>query len=495
MKSKLTLLIVMAISAVVLFQGINLPFAGHHDWNSVMYANVAHNHLRYGLANTKLGMVTKFGYFPNESFGYFTHYPPLMPLLLAVSFSIFGVVEWAGRLVPILSSLVMIFFIFKLANKHWNLMTAFFASAFLTGSPMLVYFSKIPVHETVVLGFTGMAFWFYSEWLTHKNIKYFWLLTTSIILAQLTSWSGFYLAGLIPIHFFLFQRKKLRKFTKKIVFILFLGPVMFFLHIAHIGILSRREGLLSLFKGFLFRLNVSEESANYGFTYSKFLERQTTWILTYFTRAITILSIIWIAQFIFRRIKKKPLKLQESLLLLLLFFGFSHNLIFQNLAFIHDYMLIYALPFFAISAAVTLAKFIAWLRTKSKLVAILGALMIIVLTVTEKTEVIKGLFHSGDSNTAHPLGIAINRYTEPGEKVLILSPQFMVYHDVFLRYYADRTIAPAYDLASENIQEYRYVIIPLSHDFVSAEDKIFLNNNYRSTNNGSWITFDINQPK
>lgn len=495
MKHKLTLVFIMIVSVVVLTWGINLPFAGHHDWNSVMYANVARNHLRYGLVKTKLGMVVDFGYFPNGTFGYFTHYPPLMPLLLAASFSIFGIVEWAGRLVPILSSLIMIFFIFKLVHKHWSLMTAFFASVFLTGSPMLIYFSKIPVHETVVLGFTGMAFWFYSEWLTQKKNKYFWLLTISIILAQLTSWSGFYLTGLIPVHFLLFQRKRIRKSIKKILLIFSLGPIIFFLHLAHINLISGQKGLISLLKGFLFRLNVSQEAANYGFTYAKFFQRQTSWILIYFTRIITILALVWLVYFFLNRIKQKPIKLQESLIILLLVFGFSHNLIFQNLAFIHDYMLIYALPFFAVSAAVMLAKLVTWFRTKSRFAAFLAAIVIILLTVTERLEVVRDLFHSGDTNTAYPLGIALNQDTKPEEKILILSPQFMVYHDVFLRYYADRRIAPAYTLASENLQEFRYVVIPLSHDFVSLEDKIFLNKNYHSTHKGGSVIFDINQPK
>ncbi len=133
---KLLDLIVTIISFLILSYGINLPYTGQHDWNSVMYANIARNHLRYGLAQTKLGMLTTYDHVAPEFFGFFTHYPPLMPLLLALSFVFFGITEWAGRLVPILSSVVMIYFLFRLVQSVWNTRTGVLTTVFLTFSPI-----------------------------------------------------------------------------------------------------------------------------------------------------------------------------------------------------------------------------------------------------------------------------------------------------------------------------------------------------------------------
>src|SRR3989344_8607617 len=196
--NKLLPVIVSLTAFLILLYGINLPFAGQHDWNSVMYSNIARNHLRYGLLATKLGMATNFGQLlPGESLGFFTHYPPLMPLLLAGSFAIFGITEWAARIIPVISAVILVYFTFKLVQSIWDTATALITSVFLTLSPILLYYSKIPVHETVVLGFIGFTFWAYFA-------KRYWLIVTGLILSQLTSWAGYYLSLYLPLHSLLF---------------------------------------------------------------------------------------------------------------------------------------------------------------------------------------------------------------------------------------------------------------------------------------------------
>src|SRR3989344_5260555 len=156
--------IVTLAAFLILLIGINRHLvAGQHDWNSVFFGNAARNHLRLGLLKTKLGVVTNINPQPNEALAYYTHHPILMPLLLAGSLALFGAAEpdWAIRLVPVISAVVMIYFLFKLVEKLWDTSTAVLTAVFLTLSPMLLYYSKIPVHETVVLGFLGFTLWAY----------------------------------------------------------------------------------------------------------------------------------------------------------------------------------------------------------------------------------------------------------------------------------------------------------------------------------------------
>src|SRR3989344_2554478 len=124
-------LLVSLISLLILLVGINRPLAGQHDWNSVFFGNAARNHVRYGLLTTKLGVVTNVGYFPQENLSYYTHHPILMPLLLAGSMRIFGITEWAIRLVPIISATVLIYFLFKLVQQLWDAKTALLSTFFL----------------------------------------------------------------------------------------------------------------------------------------------------------------------------------------------------------------------------------------------------------------------------------------------------------------------------------------------------------------------------
>ena len=467
-------MLISLLSFIILLYGVNLPFAGQHDWNSVMYANAARNHLRYGLPATKLGVVTSFGpKHPNDPLGFFSHYPPLMPLLLAGSFSIFGVTEWAARLVPIISSAVLIYFMFKLAAYLWDLPTAVLTSIFLTFSPMLLYYSKIPVHETVVLGFLGLTFWAYVT-------KHYRLLILGLILSQLTSWAGYYLSLYLPLHGLIFSYLPRRK-----LLILFLiAPVMFLLHNFHSFWVSGSQAQASLWQVFLFRLNLNADAQSYGMTISGFLSRQSRWILIYFTRVLTLLSTAWL-------LINTRLNFKNSFVWLLLIFGFTHNLIFRHLSFIHDYMLIYALPFFALSSSIMLLKLYRRLAHNFALSVFIICLGLI-LFLTERIGYVQGLFASGKTNPGVPLGKTLSQHTPPEAKIIITSTQFMRYYDVFVRYYADRYVS-ATTFAPSELENADYLVIPKAHDIVSPELKQKLFGSYSHIDTPEGIIFNLHQ--
>lgn len=132
---------------------------------------------------------------------------------------------------------------------------------------------------------------------------------------------------------------------------------MFFLHLAHVKILTGSfigGGLLDVF---FFRFNPIATSSLYGFSYSRFIIQELRMIIVYFTRVIVFFSFLWIIYKLFwQRFLFSPSKLpkfqDDILLLLLLPFGLTPILLFQNLAFIHDYMIYYLLPFVTLSTAV-----------------------------------------------------------------------------------------------------------------------------------------------
>lgn len=476
-------IIAALLAFTVLLYGINLPFAGQHDWNSVMYSNIARNHLRYGLLATKLGMATNFGQLlPGETLGFFTHYPPLMPLLLAGSFAVFGITEWAARLVPILSAAVMIYFLFRLAERLWNTATAVIASLFAVFSPMLFYYSKIPVHETVVLGFLGFTFWAYST-------KHYRLTLVGLILSQLTSWTGYYLSLYLPLHALIFAPVRNRK---RLLAIFLVAPIMFLLHNLHVYWLSGFEAQRSLWEVFLFRLNANPAAQAYGITLGKFIVREASWTSLYFTRIMTILSGLWLLQFLSRRIRYLPVSFSESIILLLLVFGFTHNLIFRHLAYIHDYMLIYALPFFAVSSATVLMTIYRYFQNKSIYAPALIALVLVLFSV-ERLAYVQKLFQTGQVNPAVPLGKILSSYTPPSARIAITSVEFMRYYDVFVSYYADRRIAATASIKSEDLTGFDYLVIPKIHDLVTpqAKQKLLATYSYIDTSGG--IIINLNQ--
>jgi 4-amino-4-deoxy-L-arabinose transferase-like glycosyltransferase len=446
--------LVTLVAFLVLLIGINRPLAGQHDWNSVFFGNAARNHLRLGLLKTKLGVVTNINPQPDETLGYYTHHPILMPLLLTGSLALFGPAEpdWAIRLVPVISATVMVYFLFKLVRQLWGTSTAILAACFFTFSPMLLYYSKIPVHETVVLGFLGFTFWAYFA-------KRYWLVVIGLVLSQLTSWAGYYLSLYLPLHTLLFTPRRWSHGLLRGGLLFLIAPLMFLVFILHNFWLT--GNLESLFTAFLFRVNIPSASQIFGFSYGKFLILQARWIVIYFTRIVVLLGLGWLVGLIIRR----RITLQDSYLLLLLIFGFTHNALFRQQAFIHDYTLIYALPFFAIASAVVLSN----LKINKFIV-----LAILLLFATERLSYVKALFASGAANPGVPLGKAINRWAAPTDSSLILNTELMRFYDVFINYYADRKVIAADKLTPELMNQVDYIVIPKSHDYVTAEDKYWL---------------------
>ena len=459
--SKLVILAAFLILAV----GINRPLGGQHDWNSVFFGNAARNYLRLGLSQTKLGVVTNVNPQPGETLGYYTHHPILMPLTLAASIKIFGITDWAIRLVALISIVSLIYFLFKLTQQLWDTRTALITAFLLTISPITIYYSKIPIHETVSLGFLGLTFWAYFT-------KKYRLLILGLILSQLTSWAGYYLSLYLPLHSLLFSHLPRRK--SLIVFLV--APLMFLVFILHSFWLT--GNLESLFTAFLFRVNAPSPSQIFGFSYGKFLILQARWIVIYFTRIVVLLSLSWLVGLIIRR----RITFQDSYLLLLLIFGFTHNALFRQQAFIHDYTLIYALPFFATSAGVVLSK----LKINKFIL-----LAVITIIATERLSYIKALFHSGDANPGVSLGRSLNRWTDPSNSVLILNTELMRFYDVFIGYYADRKISSADRLTPELINQFDFIVIPQSHDYVTPADKYWLYTNFPHREISNGILFQL----
>ncbi len=468
--------IVTLIAFLVLTLGINRPLAGQHDWNSVFFGNAARNHTRLGLIKTKLGVVTNVNPLPTDTLNYYTHHPILMPLLLAGSLAIFGITDWAIRLIPVISATIMIYFLSKLVKKLWDIKTALLSVFFLTFSPILLYYSKIPIHETVVLGFLGFTLWAYIIWLKTNKLSFYYLTILGLILSQLTSWAGYYLSLYLPLHSLLFSHFPRRK----LLTLFLIAPVMFLLHNLHSYWLT--GSFTSLFQAFTFRVNPTASTQIFGFTYPQFFILQARWIVIYFTRILTGLSLIWLVGFL-TRLRRRSISLPDSFIVLLLIFGFTHNLIFRQQAFIHDYTLVYLLPFFALAPAVILSRLHHLLRRLNYLILFI----ILILFATERLSYLKALWRSGDANPGVPLGKAINRLTDSSQTTLILNTELMRFYDVFINFYADRKVIAADKLTPQLLDEVNYIIIPSTHDYVSSRDKnwLYRNLSHRLITNGT----------
>jgi 4-amino-4-deoxy-L-arabinose transferase-like glycosyltransferase len=113
-------LLIAALALALRCIGFTAPWAADNFGTAGGFFSIAaRNHLRYGYAATHLlPVVTAEG--PPSPAVYYTNHPPLFELLVSASFGLFGVHEWAARLVPLVFSLVSLGLLVHLARRFYG---------------------------------------------------------------------------------------------------------------------------------------------------------------------------------------------------------------------------------------------------------------------------------------------------------------------------------------------------------------------------------------
>jgi len=434
MKQFPLLIISFFIATIVLTQNISKPFIGHHGWNGVQYSNIARNYLRYGLITTKLGQVENAGIVLPENFAFNTHYLPTFPLLLSLSFKLFGIYEWSARLVAIIFSLLTVILAFILSEKLIGKNTGFIASIFLISTPMFRYFGKMPVHEPIITALALFVIYFYLDWKkTGKNWRRFFL---SSIALQLIGWSGFFLIPLLFIYDWIVSKKvNLKPFLP-----LFLSSVLiFFLHLLHVYLLTGNPlggGIVDVLK---FRLNFlsSDQQQIYGFTPLGFIKQEFQWSLAYFTRIQVALTAIFLFYF-----AKTSNKVKSGIVILLLIYGISYAAIFRNAAFIHEYLIFYLAPGIAIASTSVIYLLKQYLHKSKKIfLSNLIIAIVLILTFTERLEFLKALEATKMHLIGNLVGQELKEQTQITDKIIGHSLVYSMHFSKFTAFYADRNIS------------------------------------------------------
>jgi hypothetical protein len=326
--------------------GVSLD--GWHGFTLYEWGEVARNYLKFGYFATKLGQARDHGWTkPEGNFAYRIDHPPLPPLLVSVSFRLFGIHEWSIRLIPVLSSLLIPILIFILMSKWGGKKTALLASFFLVLTPMYAYYSRLPTWHIPASSFSLLTFVFYYWWMEIGKRWHYLGMYASLVLGMLSEWTAYFVVPAILLHYIIYRHRKASKFVLSFGIL----PAVFL--ITHFGwSYLLEEGSV----GHLFYLLISAIFSVTGeslrtFTMWDFYAATYTRAKFFLTPTICVLSIVWFIDFLLIPLPKK-LSRQNMFLAVFFLFGLSHNLLFANLVYIHDFvMFFHLLPFFAITAA------------------------------------------------------------------------------------------------------------------------------------------------
>lgn len=416
----LTIVLLFALTALIVGTNLTKPFWGIHDWNGARYGNIARNYLRYGLIETKFGQVENGGTTDPSDFIYYTHYQPLLPLLISVSYKIWGVSEFATRIIPLMAAAGFIVALYFIGWELHSWQTGLFASLLALAAPMVRYYGKNPVHEPLALFFASLSF--LGAVILKKGNKAGWtLLVAGLILTALTNWSFVFLLPALTI--FLYGEENRRN-----IFLLwFLGAALAGFHFVHIKFLTGSFFGGGLGGAFLERTSIGNDVVSFGMI--EYVLRIRLWASTLFTNTL-------LATFIGGLILVFKSKL--SLLKMFLFSVFvycAYPVFFANASFIHSYFIYYLVFPLALLGGYFCFKLIEYKKIFTVLV------LIILLGVWfERNDYEKALEASSGDRLAVEMSAAIKNRTREGETLMVIPTEYAVSRLPFLSFYSERNI-------------------------------------------------------
>jgi len=427
---KLFLIIILALAFFLLSFKIDRAFCGHHDWNGVVYGNIARNYLRYGFLKTKFGEVTDYGTVASQDFHYHTNHPVLFPILLAIFFKFFGISEWSARIFAILFSISSLYIFDLIAKRIYRLNYSYFYILLGIFTPLFLYYGKMPVYEPVISLFILLTIYFYFIWRKNQENKYFFLICLNLFLAQMVEWPGFYLSFILFLHYLLFPSRKKSRFFG--LWWLGLALFSFLLIVFHQYILTG-EWHGNLARILTFRLGGGK--AGQPFTFWQFIRLELARSRVFLTSPLLFLTFLWVIGYILTLIRKKRISSQKHFVFLFLLFGALHIIIFPNVAWYHDYMLYYLFFPVLLVSSLILEKIFDFLR-RYKLIFYIPLLTLVFF---EKRRFFNDLTKAGP----HCHCVIIGKQVKQGFKEpIVLVENIEDYKDCspFTNFYADKEV-------------------------------------------------------
>jgi hypothetical protein len=405
---------------------------GHQGASLCEFSLIARNYLKFGYLGTKLGQVTNYGRSESQDFHYRIDNPPLLPLLISLSFRLFGVQEWSARLIPLLSSTGLLFVVYWLGRKLGGKRVALVASLLFTLLPMQVYYGKMPAPHILSSFFSWLTFVFYLCWIEREGqTRYYIGMYLSFLLAALSGWIGYFVVPPILLHYMACEYKETRNL--RFVFSFAIMPIVLFaVHLGWSYLLEGREGLNKLFDLFLFRaLSGGSSGGRFLFTMWDFYAAGYTRSGLFFTGTVCVLSTLWLIGWLsapaptptlpqFWGREWKRLCRWDMFIPALIVFGFSHNLVFRNLVYIHDFtMLFHFAPLFAITAALGAQFIVNKVLANKWMWTVLFILAVGYCFGTQSASALRQLHKVAILPDTYLRGTRINKITDESAKVLV----------------------------------------------------------------------------
>jgi hypothetical protein len=196
-------LVAILFLAVVLRLGDFTERWTGHGWQvrGAFYSIIARNYVEQGYLPLKLGPAMDAFPPENGEWTFYFHQPPLFPLLLSVSFSLFGIAEWSARLLPVVASLIELMLIWAIACRLFGRRVGLVSAALTATVPVTAFYGSHVIHHgSVLMAFSSAAFLFHLKYLDRPSRQSFFGLLILLSCAAMTGWQGYFMGFAILLH-------------------------------------------------------------------------------------------------------------------------------------------------------------------------------------------------------------------------------------------------------------------------------------------------------
>lgn len=179
-KAKIILILIFVIGAAVRLSDVLRPI-NQASWRESDLGAIARNY-----ANESMNPFYPRIDWRGNGEGFTEMEFPLYPYLIAVTYKIFGINDYFGRVWSFIFSLLTLFFFFKLAREYLENFSLLFAVAFFAFNPLIVEFSTLIYSEGLMILCYLTSVYFFLKWLKTDGNKDFWFAVTATALTILT---------------------------------------------------------------------------------------------------------------------------------------------------------------------------------------------------------------------------------------------------------------------------------------------------------------------
>ncbi|MCH7729967.1 glycosyltransferase family 39 protein [Patescibacteria group bacterium] len=414
----------LLLTLILVGKNLDKPFWGIHDWNGARYGNIARNYLRYPVFTHKFSQIENGGVVGEGKYRYLTHYPPLLPILISLSYRLMGVNEVATRLIPLLATAGTIITFYFIGRTILNWRVGLMAATLALATPMVRYFGTNPVHEPLALFFGSLAF--LGVLLVIKNKKKGWfLIWIGVILGLLNGWQGVYLILALSI---LLIKKVGRQ---KLSYLWLVAAFFVVLHFAHTKYITGSFLGGGLADVFLQRTALGGAAKATPFTLYEFINRVRLWASANFTLSLILTTLIGVYY-----LTKEKSRQTKLFFVSFFIFGIGYPLTFPNATYIHSYF-IYPMTLF-LSFISAYAVFTLSQKSKSPLILIF--ILVFLAVWFERTAYLRVLEESASDKFAVEIGKEIMKETQIEDTIFVNPFSFASSRYPHLTFYSDRNI-------------------------------------------------------